>query len=169
MTLYGMTSSLRDWATTIRKWKDFRQKTGTWPVFSIAASSLHTMGYIVGIVFLIWYSEKHRWSNNHFALILVVVLIPYVFVWAWVQNKNYIGELRRAKSQRGINFDFGHAHSPSHHKNESETAIVRKGRGGSWAQLVAASSQIDNGIFITFLVFIAATIIAKTLFWILGW
>jgi len=169
MTLNGITSSLRDWAATIRKWKDFRQKTGAWPFFSIVASLLHTMGYVVGIVFLIWYSEKHRWSNNHFALILVVVLLPYVFVWAWLQNRIYMGELRHTESQRGSTFNFGHTHRPIHHKNERETAIVRKDRGGAWSQLVAASSRIDNAIFITFLVFIAAAIIAKILFWILGW
>jgi hypothetical protein len=169
MTLYGITSSLRDWAATIRKWKEFRRETGTWPLLSIVASSLHTMGYVVGVVFLIWYSEKHRWSNNHFALILLVVLLPYVFVWAWFQNKIYLSELRRARSQRGSNSDFGHSHSPIHHKNKTETATARKYRGRTWSQLVAASSQIDNAIFITFLVFVAATIIAKTLFWLFGW
>jgi len=71
MTLYGITTSLKDWAATIRKWKEFRHETGVWPLLSIVASSLHTMGFAVGGGFLVWYSVEHRWSKNHFALILV--------------------------------------------------------------------------------------------------
>src|SRR5690348_7389293 len=115
MTLYGITSSLRDWAATLRKWREFRQETGTWPLLSIVASLLHAMSLVVGGGYLIWYAGEHNWSKNHFALILCVVLLPYVLVWAWLQNKIYIGEVRRARHQLGMNSDLGHSHDPIHH------------------------------------------------------
>ncbi len=169
MTLYGITSSLRDWAATIRKWKEFRQQTGTWPLFSIVASSLHTLGFLVGGVFLIWYAEEHRWSNNHFALVLLVVLLPYVFVWAWLQNKIYLGEVRRARLRGRSNSDFEHSLGSIHHKLKAERATASENRARGWSQLVDASWHIDNAVFIIFLVFLAATVFAKALFWLFGW
>jgi hypothetical protein len=169
MNLYWITSSLRDWAATIRKWKEFKQETGTWPLFSIVASTLHTLGFLVGGAFLIWYSGEYRWSNNHFALILLVVLLPYVFVWAPIQNKIYLGEVRRARGQGRSNPDFGHGLGSIHHKLKAEGATVSKNRARGWSQLVDTSWQIDNAIFIIFLVFLAATIFAKALFWLFGW
>lgn len=149
MTLFGITSSLRDWAATIRKWKEFRRETGTWPFFSIVASSLHTIGFVVGVGFLIWYGGEHRWSNNHFGLILLVSLLPYVVVWARLQGKIYSFELRRRGRLRGSNPDFRNSHSPIHHKS----ATARNNTARTWSQLVGASWHIDNAIFIVFIVF----------------
>jgi hypothetical protein len=169
MPLYGITSSLRDWAATVRKWKEFRLETGTWPVFSIVASTLHTLSLVVGGAFLIWYSGEHRWSNNHFALVLLVVLLPYMFVWAWLQNKIYLSEVRRARDHHGSNSDFGHGLDLIHHKIKAENATASEGRARGWSQLVDSSWHIDNSILIIFLVFLAATIFARALFWLFGW
>ena len=169
MSLYGITTSLRDWAATIRKWKEFRHRTGAWPFFSIAASSVHTIGFVVGVGFLIWYAGEHRWSNNHFGLILLVLLLPYVFVWAWLRDRIYLFELRRAGHPMGSNPDFGHSDGPIHHKSDVESATARNNRARPWSQLVDASWHINNAIFIIFIVFSAAAIFAKVLFWLFGW
>jgi hypothetical protein len=169
MTLYGITSSLRDWAATVRKWKEFKRETGTWPLLSIVASTLHTLGFAVVAVFLIWYSEEHRWSDNHFVLILLVVLLPYVFAWAWLQNKIYLVELRHARLQGRSNSDFGHSRGSIHHKIKAGGGTVSENSARGWSQLVDASWHTDNAMFIVFLVFLAATIFAKVLFWLLGW
>jgi hypothetical protein len=171
MTLYTITSSLRDWAATIRKWKEFKQETGTWPLLSIVSSSLHTIGFIVGGGFLTWYSGEHRWSTNRFTLILVAVTIPYVLVWSWLRDRIYVGEIRRARLRLGHNPNFVRSREPLHHKREREMDNLTspKGRTGNWSKLLATSWQIDNAIFIIFLTFVAAAIIAKTLFWLLGW
>lgn len=169
MNLYSITSSLRDWAATIRKWKEFKQETGTWPLFSIVASTLHTLGFLVGGVFLIWYSGQHRWSNNHFALILLVMVLPYVFLWASLQNGIYLGEVRRARGQGRSNLDFGHGLDSIHHKLKAESATVSKNQAWGWSQLVDTSWHLDNAIFIIFLVFLVAMIFARALIWLFGW
>src|SRR5882762_7881466 len=158
MGIYSITTSLRDSAATIRKWKEFRRETGTWPVLSIVASSLRIIGFVVGGAFLIWFSEKHRWSKNHFALILLAVVLPYVFAWAWLQDKIYLGEIRRARRKRGNDSDFDQSRAALHRKSNTEKVIPVKDRGGSWSKLVAASWQIDNAIFLIFLSIVAVVI-----------
>jgi hypothetical protein len=168
MTLYGITSSLRDWAATVRKWKEFRQETGTWPLLSILASSLHTMGFVVGVLYLIWYSEKHRWTTNHFTLILVAVSVPYVFVWAWLRDKIYGAEIRRARGQLGDK-DSWRSRAALHHQRQTERFATAKSGSGNWTNIHDASWHIDNAIFMIFLTFVATTIFAKILFWLFGW
>jgi hypothetical protein len=169
MTLFETTSSLRDWAATIRKWKQFRQQTGKWPLFSIVASLLHTIVLVVGGVFLIWYGDEQGWSKNRFALILLGALLPFVFVWAWLHDKIYLSELRRARRQMGSNSEFEPGHGRIHHKSKTEAGTARKDRERVWNHLVSSSGRIDSMIFMTFLVFVAAAIIAEGLVWLLGW
>jgi hypothetical protein len=133
-----------------------------WPLFSIVASTLHTASFIFGGVFLIWYSEKQRWSKNHFVLILLPVSFAYVFLWAWLQDKIYASELRRAGVDGRNSSNFEHGLHPVHHK-----ATMKTGEG--WSRLVDASWHIDNAILIIFIAFLAGTIIAKAIFWLLGW
>ena len=144
------------------RWKEFRRRTGKWPFFSIVASTLHTASFIIGGAFLIWYSGEQRWSGNHFILILLAVCFPYVFVWAWLQNKIYLSELRRAGVHERSSSDFEHGLHSMHHKTTANSAQ-------GWSQLVDASRHVDNAIFIIFLVFLAAAIVAKAIFWLLGW
>jgi len=162
ISLYRITSDLRDWAATIRKWKEFRRRTGKWPLFSIVASILHTASFIFGGAFLIWYSVEQGWSKNHFLLILLAVISPYVFVWAWLQKKIYLSELRRAGVHGWSGSDVGHEFHSMRHKTTTN-------RTGGWSQLVDASWCIDNAIFVILLALFAAAIIAKATFWLLGW
>ena len=169
MTLYEISTSLRDWAATIRKWKEFRQRAGKWPLFSIVASTLHTSSFIVGGAFLVWYSGKQRWSESHFVLIMLAILLPYVFVWAWLQNKIYLSGSRRAGLQGWSNRNVEHGHGLMHHKIKPESARVNENRAPGWSHLTDVSWHIDNAIFIIFLVLLAATFMVKAIFWLFGW
>lgn len=169
MSLFEITSSLRDWAATLRKWKQFRQQTGKWPLFSIVASLLHTIVLVVGGVFLIWYGDQQGWSKNRLTLILLVVLLPFVLVWAWLHDKIYLSELRRARRHPGTNSEFDPGHRRIHQLNKTEAVTARKDRARAWTRLVSSSGRIDSIIFTTFLVFVAAVVIAKGLFGFLGW
>jgi hypothetical protein len=169
VTLYQLTSSLRDWAATIRKWKEFKHRTGQWPLLSILASTLHTASYLVGGAFLIWYSEKQHWSESRFIVILLAGFLPYVFVWAWLQNKIYLGELRRSGLPAQSNSDFEPSLGAKHHRTKVETEKNSRKRARGWDQLADASWHVDHAIFIIFVVFLAATMFAKALFWLFGW
>ncbi|MBZ5660675.1 MAG: hypothetical protein LAO08_09730 [Acidobacteriia bacterium] len=169
MSLYTTATTLRDWAATVGQWRHFKQETGTWPLISIAASSFHTLGFVAGVGFLIWYREKHRWNENHFILILAAVLLPYVFTWDWLRDKIYVGELRRVMRQRGDNSDFRRNRPVLHRENKTESFAHAKGRAGNGSRFVSATLWIDNAMFVVFLALIAASIIARAIFWILGW
>jgi hypothetical protein len=69
-------SIVRDCAATIKTWKEFKHRTGQWPVLSIAASLLGIAACIVGIAFLVWYSDERHWSKNMFALVLIGIGVP---------------------------------------------------------------------------------------------
>jgi drug/metabolite transporter (DMT)-like permease len=81
----------------VRKWKEFRRQTGHWPLLSIAASLFQIIVFVVGGGFLIWYSGEHHWTKNRFALILVAVVVHFVLMWGWLQDKLHLGEIQRAR------------------------------------------------------------------------
>lgn len=169
MSLYTIATTLRDWAATTEKWKKFWEETGSWPVLSIAASLLHTFGFVFGAGFLIWYSGKHRWTNNHFVLILAAALFPYIFGWNWLRRRIYLGELRRARHEPATCATHERAGAGHHREVTTLPVNVTKSKKGRPAGLMDAAWQIDRGIFIVFIAFVAAGIVAKAIFWIFGW
>ena|ERR1700680_4027167 len=102
MSIYSAPRILRGAAATLRKWKEFRDQTGEWPVLSIAASLFEITLFVVGGGFLIWYSQEHHWSKNRFALILITAGLPFALGWGWIQDKIYLGERRRARHARKV-------------------------------------------------------------------
>ena len=54
MGIHPITSSLRESAAAVRKWKEFRRQTGHWPLLSIAASLFQIIVFVVRGGFLIW-------------------------------------------------------------------------------------------------------------------
>jgi hypothetical protein len=102
MSIFSIPSIVRDGASTLRKWKQFKQQTGEWPVISIAASVFGITAFVAAGGFLIWYSGEHHWSNSVFALVLIAFGLPFALTWGWIQDKIHLAETRRAREHRKI-------------------------------------------------------------------
>jgi hypothetical protein len=93
----GSLSALRHNLATVRKWKEFKHRTGKWPLFSIIAaiSEYAILAVIVG--FLIWYSGEKHWSKNRFGLVILSPVLAVVLISGWLRDRIWIAEAQRRR------------------------------------------------------------------------
>ena len=89
----------RDAAASIRRWREFKRRTGEWPLASIVASLLQITVFIIGGAFLLVYGGRHGWSKDRFALVFILMLVPFVFLWGSLQDRIRLAEVRRAHAR----------------------------------------------------------------------
>lgn len=87
--------SLRGLAETLRDWKRYKDQTGEWPAFSIIASAVHGIMLFSCAAFLVWFGFQHHWSGTRFLVIVLLLALPGVILWDWVQKRIRLREIRK--------------------------------------------------------------------------
>ena len=87
--------SLRRLAETRRDWKRYKGQTGEWPALSIIADAVHGIMLFSGAAFLVWFGFQHNWSKTRFLVIVLLLALPEVILWDWVQKRIRLREIRK--------------------------------------------------------------------------
>src|SRR6266853_262852 len=80
--------SLRRLAETLRDWKRYKGQTGEWPALSIIAYAVHGIMLFSCAAFLVWFGFQHNWSKTRFLVIVLLLALPEVILWDWVQKRS---------------------------------------------------------------------------------
>ncbi len=75
--------------------KEFKRRTGAWPVFSIV---LHVARYVVmlGIIsVLFWYGRQHPGESGRTMFAFLVVAPLFILLWTLIESVVWNYELRR--------------------------------------------------------------------------
>lgn len=84
------------------KWKQFRYRTGEWPLLSIVIAMAQFLAFALAVALLVWDSAEKHWSNSRLVLYAVIPLGFFVFGFVWLRNRMWIADARRARSRRRI-------------------------------------------------------------------
>src|SRR6202023_2301671 len=87
--------SLRRLAETLRDWKRYKGQTGEWPALSIIAYAVHGIMLFNSAAFLVWFGFQHNWSKTRFLVIVLLLALPEVISWDWVQKRIRLREIRK--------------------------------------------------------------------------
>src|SRR5581483_380145 len=86
-------------------WQQFNRRTGSWPMLSIVTYCLRWTLMLTGVVVTIWYGNaKHDWTRTQGELAIVLIYVPFWFLWrlveriAWNRNLRAAGRLRGARA-----------------------------------------------------------------------
>jgi hypothetical protein len=87
--------SLRRLAETLRDWKRYKGQTGEWPALSIIAYAVHGIMLFGCAAFLVWFGFRRNWSGTRFLVIVLLLALPEVILWDWVQKSIRLREIRK--------------------------------------------------------------------------
>jgi len=87
--------SLRRLAETLRDWKRYKGQTGEWPALSMIAYAVHGIMLFSCAAFLVWFGFHHNWSKTRFLVIVLLLALPEVILWDWVQKRIRLREIRK--------------------------------------------------------------------------
>jgi hypothetical protein len=93
--------SVRRLRATLRDWRDFRDRTGNWPLLTIGFSFCHLFTDLATLALLIWYSEVYRWTKVEFVLVILPLTLVDVLLSDWLARRIRIFELTRYRHRSG--------------------------------------------------------------------
>ena len=85
----------------IANWSRFKQQMKVWPWLSITTYITRFVLLIGGVIFAVRYVGRHGMTKDQGIIYLLVVLVPFVFVWLFVERAVWNHELR----EQGISSD----------------------------------------------------------------
>lgn len=88
---------IQDGRATLRGWAEYKHQTGKLPWVSITVHFSNLVIVLSGIVFLVWCGGKYQWSRWQFVGILVLVGLPYGFLWSSIKGKVKLNQIRNGR------------------------------------------------------------------------
>jgi len=80
----------------LANWRRFQRATKPLPVLSILTFLTRFLIMIAGVVTALWYGvARHGWTEGHYYLISLAVMLPIVFLWFLVERIAWNHDLRR--------------------------------------------------------------------------
>jgi hypothetical protein len=95
----------KDGRKTVHWWAVYKRQTGSWPWFSIAIHFMNWVVSLAGLVFLIWWGDRHHLSRWQFLGMFLLVSLPYLILEEWAKKTvklNYVRNGRRLAQQRNL-------------------------------------------------------------------
>jgi hypothetical protein len=86
--------TIRRIQATLIEWRDFKLRTGHWPIASVTLAGFLNALLLVGMGFLVWFSNNHGWAKSRLLLVLAGPVIVWVFGGSWLREKVWLTELR---------------------------------------------------------------------------
>jgi hypothetical protein len=75
--------------------KEYKQRTGEWPVLSIAVYAARFILMFAAISFIFWYGQAHAESNKKVAIGFLLLALPGIFLWTALETVVWNYDLRR--------------------------------------------------------------------------
>jgi hypothetical protein len=94
--------SLRRFLATLRDWKEYKRRTGKWPMLSILFWFVHGAFLLGSAGFLVWFGVGHHWSRTKWILIVGLFLLLDVVLEDWIRGTIRLHELRHQRKARSI-------------------------------------------------------------------
>lgn len=94
MTIFGLIDAIKNARATLRDWREYRRDIGRWPLLSMMAHSAYFVVLVALAIWLIPYSSRHAWSRSRFFWTLILIVVPYMIVWSWLDRKIELKETR---------------------------------------------------------------------------
>ncbi len=85
---------------TIRDWRQYRRRAGTWPILSIAGHVLHFAALLGVIAFMVWYGVGHNWSKPTLLLVSLPVILVEGVLWDSFRKGIRLRELVSYRNRR---------------------------------------------------------------------
>jgi hypothetical protein len=85
---------------TLREWREYRRRTGVWPVLSMVGHVVHFAVWLAVLAFVVWYGVEHSWSKTRFLLVLLPVSLIDVFLWDNVRKAIRMREIASYRNRR---------------------------------------------------------------------
>jgi len=90
----GFQSPIPNIRSHAANWAQFKKSTSVWPVLSITVYVLRFVIVIGGAVSAVQYAVRHDLTKNQGLFYLLVVLVPSIFAWLFVERAVWNHELR---------------------------------------------------------------------------
>jgi hypothetical protein len=87
--------SVRNITSQNAAFKEYRQRTGAWPVLSIAVYAARFVLMFAAISFVFWYGQLHAESNKKVAIGFLLLALPGIFLWTALETFVWNYDLRR--------------------------------------------------------------------------
>jgi hypothetical protein len=88
---------MSDSRATLRGWAEYRRSTGRLPWQSIMIHFLNWVVVLSGMAFLIWWDQRNHWSQWKFVGVMLLVGLPYVFLWSSLNRRVKLNQMRDAR------------------------------------------------------------------------
>jgi hypothetical protein len=85
----------------VANWTLFRHRARVWPTLSIATYIIRFAILIGGVIYAVRYKMQNGLAKNQGLFVFLVLLVPLVFIWLFVERAVWNHELR----ERGISSD----------------------------------------------------------------
>ena len=78
-------------------WRRYKDRTGSWPILSMATYALRFILLLVGMGAIIWYGDLiHGWGRHRVGFAIAVILGPVLYVWFIIERMAWKQDLRKA-------------------------------------------------------------------------